>query len=98
MLHDILLEWGKSRCLAVCADNASAMVRALRLLPEDPDLNDLPISYYGCIDHSLNLLATDILKQINFKRDKNNIIAISKTISCSQVLREQLKVIQMEIY
>lgn len=45
----------------VCTDNEATMVKTRRFVMNDPDLKDSRVSCYGCVDHWLNLLVTDIL-------------------------------------
>ena len=80
-------------------DQCTGTTHHVTLIKEDPDLKDLPISScFGCIDHSLNLLAIDILKQPNFAKIKVNIVNIITTIRSSHIINEHFKVIQKKMY
>lgn len=74
------------------------MQKSWRLLAQDPELEDSPITYHGCVGHTVNLLVTDIMKQPTFVKSEANVSRVVNVVNGSQILKEQLNVFQKEVY
>jgi len=85
---------GKDRCLGVVSDNAASMKKAWTILKNDPRYKDLPIAYYSCICHTLNLLVHDIFKLKNVSALEEIAKTIVKTINNTHILKSTFVIIQ----
>lgn len=85
---------GKNRCLGVVSDNAASMKKAWTILKNDPRYKDLPIAYYSCICHTLNLLVYDIFKLKNVSALEEMAKKIVKTVNNIHILKSTFVLIQ----
>jgi len=72
LISDVIDSIGKNRCLGVVTDNAAAMKKAWQILQSDNRYENLPIAYYSCFCHTLNLLIHDIVKLESFSKVEEN--------------------------
>lgn len=86
-ISNVIDEIGKNRCLGVVSDNAAAMKKAWKILENDERYKNLPIAYYSCVCHTLNLLIHDILKLKNINAIEENAKFIVKTINNAHILK-----------
>jgi hypothetical protein len=70
------------------------MKKAWTILKNDPRYKDLPIAYYSCICHTLNLLVHDIFKIQNVSALEEMAKTIVKTINNTHILKSTFVVIQ----
>lgn len=86
-LGKVIDDLDRNKCLGVVTDNASSMKKAWILLQKDDRYKNLPIAFYSCICHTLNLLIADIIKLkscMEIEKKSKNIV---KNIISSHILK-----------
>lgn len=82
---------GKEKCLGVITDNASNMKKTCKLLQADEKFKSLPIAYYSCVSHTLNLLMLDVVEVRTCSEIENISKAIIKNIISTHILKGNKK-------
>lgn len=80
--------------LGVVSDITASMKKAWTILKNDPSYKDLPMAYYSCICHTLNLLIHDIFKLKNVSALEEMVKTIVKTINNTHILKSTFVIIQ----
>lgn len=86
-LGKVIDDLDRNKCLGVVTDNASSMKKTWILLQKDDRYKNLPIAFYPCICHTLNLLIADIIKLkscMDIEKKSKNIV---KNIISSHILK-----------
>lgn len=92
ILDDCIQDIGRSKILAVCTDNAANMKSAWRKIQEKyPE-----ILTYGCVAHSLNLMAKDVLNLPTFSKVYTQAKKIIQFFRNKHLPRQVLRRIQLE--
>lgn len=94
LISDVIDSIGKNRCLGLVIDNPVAMKKAWQILQSDNRYENLPIAYYSCFCHTINLLIHDIVKLESFSTVKENAKKVVKTINNVHILKSILVNIQ----
>ncbi|KAL4153898.1 hypothetical protein QTP88_001731 [Uroleucon formosanum] len=95
-ISSVIEELGKEKCLGVITDNASNMKKAWKLLQADDKFKSLPIAYYSCVSHTLNLLMLNVVKMKTCFEIENISKAIIKNIISTHILKANFTRIQKE--
>ncbi|KAL4113799.1 hypothetical protein QTP88_017372 [Uroleucon formosanum] len=86
-ISSVIEELGKEKCLGIITDNASNMKKAWKLLKADDKFKSLPIAYYSCVSHTLNLLMLDVVKVKTCFEIENISKAIIKNLISTHILK-----------
>ncbi|KAL4091842.1 hypothetical protein QTP88_026458 [Uroleucon formosanum] len=92
-LSKVIDDLDRNKCLGVVTDNASSMKKAWILLQKDDRYKNLPIAFYPCICHTLNLLIADIIKLKSCKEIERKSKIIVKNIISSHILKGKCNVL-----
>lgn len=90
LISDVIDSIGKNKCLGIVTDNAAAMKKAWQILQSDNRYENLPIAYYSCFCHTLNLCISDIVKLESFSTVEENAKKVVKTINNVHILKSTL--------
>lgn len=95
IIGSVFEEVGPSKIIACCTDNAANMKKSWEILEER--YIGLPITFYGCAAHILNLLFCDVMKFQSCIELNRRAVNIIKTIRRGAVLRARFCELQKEV-
>jgi hypothetical protein len=94
VMMEVMEKVGSGKFLAMVTDNAAAMVKAQKIVQEDPRFEH--VAGYGCAAHTLNLLVGDIMKLKSLHSLQSQCKAIVNEVNMSQVIRSTFTDIQIK--